>query len=133
MPESMEPGIIQSVFEILYGCSRGMTEEDLRTEVNRRYAVASGLLQHGSSSQDMIDAIEGFDSSATEEETKIGRERRDVEARSYCRLHRCNYIEVKLLVDKFLDQLAIEWASESATDPVSRRRQRRPPGRLIGQ
>jgi hypothetical protein len=103
------------------------SEEDLRTEIN------SGLLQHGSSSQAMIDAIEGFDSSATEEETKRGRELRDVEARSYCRLHRCNYIEVKVLVDKFLHQLAIEWASESANDPVSRGRRRRPPGRLIGQ
>jgi hypothetical protein len=127
----MELGIVQSVFEILYGCRPGMTEEELNTEMQRRYAVAAGLSEHGAFDQAMLDALEGFDLSATAEENQIGREEREVAARSLCRLHQCNYIEVKILADRFLGELAIQWASERASDPLSSRRRR--PLRLIGQ
>jgi hypothetical protein len=120
----MELGIVQSVFEILYGCKRGMTEEELNTEMQRRYAVAAGLFEYGDFDQAMLDALEGFDLSATEEENQIGREAREVAARSLCRRYQCNFIEVKILADRFLSELAIQWASERASDPLSSRRRR---------
>ena len=103
---------MQSVVEILYGCSRGMTEDELNTEMQRRYAVAAGLSEHGAFDQTMLDALEGFDLSATQEENQIGREAREAAARSLCRRYQCNFIEVKILADRFLSELAIQWASE---------------------
>ena len=120
----MQLGIVQSVFEILYGCTPGMTEEELNTDMHRRYAVAAALSEHGDFDQAMLDALEGFDLSATNEENQIGRQAREVAARSLCRRYRCNFIEVKILADRFLSELAIQWASERASDSLSSRRRR---------
>jgi hypothetical protein len=127
----MEPGIIKSVCAILYGCPQDTTEEDLTTEMQRRYAVAAGLAKDGAQPEAIVDAIEGFDRSTPCEEKENGRARRDAEARSLCQLQRCGYLEIKILADKYAGELGIQWASQfrdassssrSACPPLAARR-----------
>lgn len=104
----MEPGIVKSVFAILYGCPQDRTEEDLVTEMQRRYAVAAGLVQGGAQPQAIVDAIEGFDLTTPYEEKEIARAGRDAAARSLCRLQKYGYLEVKILAEKYAGELGIQ-------------------------
>lgn len=108
----MEPGIIKSVCAILYGCPQDTTEEDLMTEMQRRYSVAAGLAQDGAQPEAIVDAIEGFDRSTPCREKENGRARRDAEARSLCQLQKYGYLEIKILAEKYAGEMGIQWASQ---------------------
>jgi hypothetical protein len=108
----MEPGIIKSVCAILYGCPQDTTEEDLMTEMQRRYSVAAGLAQDGAQPEAVVDAIEGFDRSTPCQEKENGRARRDAEARSLCQLQKYGYLEIKILAEKYAGEMGIQWASQ---------------------
>jgi hypothetical protein len=108
----MELGIIKSVFAILYGCPQDKTEEDLMTEMQRRYSVAAELAQDGAQPEAIVDAIEGFDRSTPCQEKENGRARRDAEARSLCQLQKYGYLEIKILAEKYAGEMGIQWASQ---------------------
>jgi hypothetical protein len=109
-------GIITSVFAILYGCPQYTTEQDLMTEMRRRYSLAAELAQDGAEPQAIVDAIEGFEGSAPYEEKENGRARRSAAACSLCQLQKYGYLEVKILAEKYADELAIQWASQFTKD-----------------
>jgi hypothetical protein len=117
----MEPGIIKRVFAILYGCPQDTTEEDLLTEMRRRYSVAAGLIKAGAKPEAIVDAIEGFERNTPCKVKEHGRALRDAEAQSLCRLESYGYLEVKILAEKYAGELGIQWASQFTNASASGR------------
>jgi hypothetical protein len=108
----MEPGIVKSVFAILYGCPQDTTEEDLLTLMRHRYSLAAELVREGARPEVIVDAIEGFDLATSPKEKENDRASRDVAAQSLCRLWSYGYIEVKILAEKYAGEMGIHWASQ---------------------
>lgn len=110
------PNSVLEVLAILYGLRRGLTEEELYSQLEARYNQIEETWDASPLSAHTI--LEGIDSGLPmPAQVAIRSKRRDL-AEAYCLEHGLSFVEMELFCDELISRFSLRWRSGPFLDVI---------------